>query len=54
MTKINGTNLAILGSISAETSSLIIVLEVSHQKNKFIKYLNPEFECFWPLLNVQR
>jgi len=45
----NGTNLAIFGSTLKTTKPLIIEVDTSHQKIKFIRYLAPELECVWSL-----
>ena len=49
-----GTSLAIFGSTFKTTKLLIIDVDTSHQKIKFITYLAPEFECVWLLRKVQR
>jgi hypothetical protein len=42
--KTSGTNLDILGSTSAFTSSCITVVETNHQKIRFNKYFKPDLE----------
>jgi hypothetical protein len=39
-----GINLAILGSKSISINPLISNVLITHQKTRFIKYLNPDFE----------
>jgi len=49
----NGTSLEILGSTSNSKSIFINKVEITHQENKLIKYLNPDLTKVWLVLKVQ-
>jgi hypothetical protein len=48
-----GTIFEILGSKPNSNKILIKVVETTHQKNKTIKYLNPDITRVWLVLKVQ-
>jgi len=49
----NGTSLEILGSTSNSKSIFSNKVEITHQENKLIKYLNPDLTKVWLVLKVQ-
>ena len=53
MTNVSGTSLEILGSTSNSKSIFINIVEIIHQENKLMKYLNPDLTKVWLVLKVQ-